>query len=90
MILRGRGGLVVRHRSRKAPGSKPASTEDPPCIGAAARQIMRREPNVLPPVRCLSLERRLPPTDLGSKLRGPSQNSPRVASKRDVNITKLN
>ncbi|GBO02309.1 hypothetical protein AVEN_163733-1 [Araneus ventricosus] len=26
----------------------------------------------------------------GSKLRGPSQNSPRVASKRDVNITKLN
>ncbi|GBN43201.1 hypothetical protein AVEN_78852-1 [Araneus ventricosus] len=26
----------------------------------------------------------------GSKLRGPSQNSPRVASKRDVNMTKLN
>ncbi|GBN30552.1 hypothetical protein AVEN_11320-1 [Araneus ventricosus] len=25
-----------------------------------------------------------------SKLRGPSQNSPCVASKRDVNITKLN
>ncbi|GBN78424.1 hypothetical protein AVEN_154856-1 [Araneus ventricosus] len=25
----------------------------------------------------------------GSKLRGPSQKSPRVASKRDVNITKL-
>ncbi|GBN08657.1 hypothetical protein AVEN_257547-1 [Araneus ventricosus] len=29
-------------------------------------------------------------SDCGSKLRGPSQNSPRVASKRDVNITKLN
>ncbi|GBO11827.1 hypothetical protein AVEN_224339-1 [Araneus ventricosus] len=29
-------------------------------------------------------------SDRGSKLRGPSQNSPRVASKRDVNITKLN
>ncbi|GBM06296.1 hypothetical protein AVEN_208981-1 [Araneus ventricosus] len=28
-------------------------------------------------------------SDRGSKLRGPSQNSPRVASKRDVNITKL-
>ncbi|GBM91228.1 hypothetical protein AVEN_31637-1 [Araneus ventricosus] len=27
-------------------------------------------------------------SDRGSKLRGPSQNSPRVASKRDVNITK--
>ncbi|GBN65780.1 hypothetical protein AVEN_17838-1 [Araneus ventricosus] len=29
-------------------------------------------------------------SDRGSNLRGPSQNSPRVASKRDVNITKLN
>ncbi|GBN21589.1 hypothetical protein AVEN_112388-1 [Araneus ventricosus] len=29
-------------------------------------------------------------SDRGSKLRGPSQISPRVASKRDVNITKLN
>ncbi|GBL72603.1 hypothetical protein AVEN_127866-1 [Araneus ventricosus] len=28
--------------------------------------------------------------DRGSKLRGPSENSPRVASKRDVNITKPN
>ncbi|GBN40174.1 hypothetical protein AVEN_159704-1 [Araneus ventricosus] len=28
-------------------------------------------------------------SDRGSKLRGLSQNSPRVASKRDVNITKL-
>ncbi|GBN99745.1 hypothetical protein AVEN_45548-1 [Araneus ventricosus] len=29
-------------------------------------------------------------SDRGSKLRGSSQNSPRVASKRHVNITKLN
>ncbi|GBL92163.1 hypothetical protein AVEN_91509-1 [Araneus ventricosus] len=29
-------------------------------------------------------------SDRSSKLRGPSQNSPRVASKRDINITKLN
>ncbi|GBN00755.1 hypothetical protein AVEN_208743-1 [Araneus ventricosus] len=28
-------------------------------------------------------------SDRGSKLRGPSQNSPRAASKRHVNITKL-
>ncbi|GBN67211.1 hypothetical protein AVEN_249524-1, partial [Araneus ventricosus] len=28
-------------------------------------------------------------SDHGSKLRGPSQNSPRVASKRDVNITQM-
>ncbi|GBM63833.1 hypothetical protein AVEN_193633-2-1, partial [Araneus ventricosus] len=30
-----------------------------------------------------------PPSDRGPKLRSPSQNSPRVVSKRDVNITKL-
>ncbi|GBO14868.1 hypothetical protein AVEN_154211-1 [Araneus ventricosus] len=29
-------------------------------------------------------------SDLGSKFRGPSQNIPRVASKRDINVTKLN
>ncbi|GBN94180.1 hypothetical protein AVEN_228807-1 [Araneus ventricosus] len=29
-------------------------------------------------------------SDRGSKLRAPSQNSPRVPSERDVNITKLN
>ncbi|GBL98198.1 hypothetical protein AVEN_268283-1 [Araneus ventricosus] len=28
-------------------------------------------------------------SDRSSKLRGPSQNSPRVASKRDVNVIKL-
>ncbi|GBM47235.1 hypothetical protein AVEN_136601-1 [Araneus ventricosus] len=30
-----------------------------------------------------------PSSDRGTKLRGPSQNSPHVASKRDVNIIKL-
>ncbi|GBM76726.1 hypothetical protein AVEN_10939-1, partial [Araneus ventricosus] len=29
-------------------------------------------------------------SDYGSKLQGPSQNSPRVASKQDINITNLN
>ncbi|GBM55200.1 hypothetical protein AVEN_182151-1 [Araneus ventricosus] len=35
----GRGGLVVRPRlwGRRAPGSKPDSTEDPPCMGPVAR-----------------------------------------------------
>ncbi|GBN90170.1 Zinc finger protein 233 [Araneus ventricosus] len=35
----GRGGLVVRSRpwGRRAPGSRPDSTEDPPCMGPASR-----------------------------------------------------
>ncbi|GBL73004.1 hypothetical protein AVEN_128173-1 [Araneus ventricosus] len=50
-------------------------------------------PNALPLVRRGSLKRGVPAqvssssSDRGSKLRGPSLNSPRVASKRDVNIT---
>ncbi|GBL68737.1 hypothetical protein AVEN_133381-1, partial [Araneus ventricosus] len=34
----GRGGLVVgsRPRNRRAAGSKPDSTEDPPCMGPVA------------------------------------------------------
>ncbi|GBM82710.1 hypothetical protein AVEN_107739-1 [Araneus ventricosus] len=50
----------------------------------------------LPPVQCGRMERGVPAqvspssSDHSSKLRGPSQISPRVASNRDVNITKLN
>ncbi|GBL85495.1 hypothetical protein AVEN_34660-1 [Araneus ventricosus] len=35
----GRGGLVVRSRlwGRWVPGSRPDSTEDPPCMGTVAR-----------------------------------------------------
>ncbi|GBO34342.1 hypothetical protein AVEN_123619-1 [Araneus ventricosus] len=35
----GRGGLVVRSRlwGRRVPGSRPDSTEDPPCMGPVAR-----------------------------------------------------
>ncbi|GBN99754.1 hypothetical protein AVEN_29398-1 [Araneus ventricosus] len=38
------GGLEVRSRllCRRAPGSKPDSTEVPLCIGPVARQIIRR------------------------------------------------
>ncbi|GBN64508.1 hypothetical protein AVEN_114426-1 [Araneus ventricosus] len=41
--LWGRGGLVVRFRlwGRRVPGPRPDSTEDPPCMGPAARQIIR-------------------------------------------------
>ncbi|GBL79721.1 hypothetical protein AVEN_18245-1 [Araneus ventricosus] len=54
-----------------------------------------RVPNAFRLVRWGRLERVLPAqesslsSDRGLELRGPSQNSPRVASKRDVNVTKL-
>ncbi|GBL80835.1 hypothetical protein AVEN_26261-1 [Araneus ventricosus] len=86
-ILRdGHGGLVVRFRpsNRTVQGSKPDSTEYQSCIGPVARQSyegVKRPPTGV--VR--SLERGVPAqassslSDRGSKLRGPSQNSPRVA-----------
>ncbi|GBM31662.1 hypothetical protein AVEN_101281-1 [Araneus ventricosus] len=42
-ILSGCGGLVVRLRlwGQRAPGSKPDSIEDPPCMGPVASQIIR-------------------------------------------------
>ncbi|GBM28608.1 hypothetical protein AVEN_72179-1 [Araneus ventricosus] len=94
ITLKSRGGLVVRPRDQWVPGSKPTSTEDPPCIGPAALQPIRsgqtssrwcganlgeEAPSQAPP----------PLSDPCSKLRGTSQNSPCVASKHDVNITKL-
>ncbi|GBO03691.1 hypothetical protein AVEN_188121-1 [Araneus ventricosus] len=93
----GRGGLVLRSRSwgRRAPGSKPASTVDPPCMGPATFQIIRSGQT---PSRWCGVEAwrgaraqvSSSSSDRGSKLRGPSQNSRCVASKWDVNITKLN
>ncbi|GBO32935.1 hypothetical protein AVEN_85383-1, partial [Araneus ventricosus] len=84
----GRGGLVLRSRprDRRVAGSKPNSTEDPPCMGTIAHQIMRSGPTssrwcgaevwrgALARVSSSS-------SDRGSKLRGPFLNSPRVASK---------
>ncbi|GBM07118.1 hypothetical protein AVEN_177082-1 [Araneus ventricosus] len=93
---KGRGGQVATTWlwSRRVPGSKPDVTEDPPCMGACCKLNHTWCPNVLRLVRRGRLERWLPaqasPSDRGSKLRGPSQNSPRVASKRDFNITNLN
>ncbi|GBM44592.1 hypothetical protein AVEN_221834-1 [Araneus ventricosus] len=39
----GRGGLVARSRpqDRRVAGSKTYSTEDPPCMGPVAREIIR-------------------------------------------------
>ncbi|GBN33981.1 hypothetical protein AVEN_272968-1, partial [Araneus ventricosus] len=76
---------VLRTEDRGS-SSKPDSTEDPSCMG----------PNVLSSRWCGVEDWRggassgvvLSP-DRGSKLRGPSQNSLRVAAKQDVNITKL-
>ncbi|GBM07171.1 hypothetical protein AVEN_15418-1 [Araneus ventricosus] len=91
----GHGSLEVTSqlRGRKVPCSKPDSTEDLPCM--CVRQIMRREPN--DPRWCGAEVWRGAPglvssssSDRWSKLRGPSQNSSRVASKRDVNIIKPN
>ncbi|GBM09914.1 hypothetical protein AVEN_2875-1 [Araneus ventricosus] len=97
MFWWGRSGLVARSppRDRRVPGPKPESTEDPPCKWARYT-LNPSGPTVLPLVWCRSLERLAPaqgpspPSDRGSKLRGASQNIPRIASKRDVNITKLN
>ncbi|GBM37215.1 hypothetical protein AVEN_14981-1 [Araneus ventricosus] len=79
--------------SRRVPGSRPSSTEDPSCMGllhAKSYAVAKRPPvgvawklgEVVPAQVSSSL------SDRGSKLRGPSRNSPRVASKRDANITK--
>ncbi|GBN34301.1 hypothetical protein AVEN_163358-1 [Araneus ventricosus] len=75
---------------RRVPGSKPDSTEDPSCIGPVARQIIRRGERSS---RWSGVEvwrgGASSGDEDGSKLRGTSQNSPRVASKRDVNIPNI-
>ncbi|GBL82671.1 hypothetical protein AVEN_263740-1 [Araneus ventricosus] len=75
----------------KAHGSKLDSNEDPSCIGLHTNSYVGGQTS---PLWCGSLEKGVPAqassSDRGSKLRGPSQNSPRVASKWDVNMAKLN
>ncbi|GBM15878.1 hypothetical protein AVEN_258424-1 [Araneus ventricosus] len=92
-------GLVVksRLRGRKFPGLKPDSTEDLPRVWACCMlNHTKGESNVLPLVWCGSMERGVPArvlsssSDSGSILRVLSQNSNRVASKRDFNVSKLN
>ncbi|GBM62631.1 hypothetical protein AVEN_187037-1 [Araneus ventricosus] len=94
--LLGSGDLVVwsRPRGRGVLGSKPDSTEELPRKRVWCT-LNPSGPNILMLVWFRSLEREVPAqvsstsSDKGSKLRGPSQNSPRVSSERDVNMTKL-
>ncbi|GBN26961.1 hypothetical protein AVEN_239638-1 [Araneus ventricosus] len=88
---RGRSGLVVRSRprDRRVAGSKPDSTEDPLCMEPVARQIIRSGQTSSCWCGAEAWPAQVPSSssDSSSKLRGKSLNSPRVASKRDVNIT---
>ncbi|GBM98200.1 hypothetical protein AVEN_268130-1 [Araneus ventricosus] len=88
------GKILVSRR--RVPVSKPDSSKEPPCVRAWCKLILT-SPNVLQSVWCGSLKREAPAqassssSDHGSKLRDPSpKNSPHVAPKRDVNISKLN
>ncbi|GBL85858.1 hypothetical protein AVEN_63187-1 [Araneus ventricosus] len=87
----GHRGLVVNCLlwGRRFSGSKPDSVEDPPCMWVwytlNQTSWVKRPPDGVVPVQVSSSS-----SGRGSKLRGPSQSSSGVASKRDVNIAKLN
>ncbi|GBN49616.1 hypothetical protein AVEN_157215-1, partial [Araneus ventricosus] len=86
----GRSERVVGH-GRRPPGSKPDSTKDPPCMWACFR--LNHMYSCKHSADGGSLERghsSSSSSDCCSKLGGPSQNSPLVASEREVNMTKLN
>ncbi|GBO33811.1 hypothetical protein AVEN_184023-1 [Araneus ventricosus] len=78
-----RNGLVVRCRPRiqRLPGSTPDSLKIHSVLGLLHVKSYVK-------VQASSLEK-MAPDDRGSRLRSLFQNSPRFASKRDVNITKL-
>ncbi|GBN42107.1 hypothetical protein AVEN_146484-1 [Araneus ventricosus] len=92
----GRGGLIVTSRlwGRRVPGSNPIPLNICRVWGllhAKAYVVAKR-----PPVGVawmsgdgVAAQASSSSPDRGSKSRGPSQNSPRVASKRYVNATKL-
>ncbi|GBL57546.1 hypothetical protein AVEN_219405-1 [Araneus ventricosus] len=87
--LRGHGDLLARSRllRRRVPGSKPDSTDDSSCNAPAELLTIRKG------TRLCGVEVRrggASSSDRGSKWRDPCQNSPRVASKRDLSRTKLN
>ncbi|GBM55142.1 hypothetical protein AVEN_207026-1 [Araneus ventricosus] len=93
-VYEGRGSLVLRSRlwGRRASGSKPDSTEDPPCMEHAKSYLGAKRP---PVGVARKFEERAPDqassslSDSGSIFRNPSQNSPHVSSKRDVNKAKI-
>ncbi|GBN15965.1 hypothetical protein AVEN_124775-1 [Araneus ventricosus] len=79
-------------RGRGLPDSKSVSTKDPSCIVPAKSYVRRKSSSRW----CEEFVERVPAqvqvssssSDRGSKLRDPSQNSPLVASKWDINETK--
>ncbi|GBM02193.1 hypothetical protein AVEN_190610-1 [Araneus ventricosus] len=83
--------LESSSRGRRVPGSRPDSLKIRRVWGllhAKSSVVVKRPPVGVAwkfgegvPAQVSSSS-----SDRGSKLRGPSQNSPRVASKRDVNI----
>ncbi|GBM76368.1 hypothetical protein AVEN_165972-1 [Araneus ventricosus] len=82
----------------ESPNSKPDSIEDPSCIVYWICFTLSHTYEVKrpPPSAVRKLDKGVPAqvssssSDRCSKLQSPSQNSPRVASKRDVNLSKLN
>ncbi|GBN94213.1 hypothetical protein AVEN_116142-1 [Araneus ventricosus] len=91
---RGCYGLVVRSRlwDRRVPGSKLDSTEDHRHVWGLLHikscVVAKRPPVGLVWKLGEGVSAQVSSSDRISKLRGPPQNRPRVASKRDVNITK--
>ncbi|GBL89857.1 hypothetical protein AVEN_179626-1 [Araneus ventricosus] len=97
----GRGGLVIKSslRRRWVPGSEPDLTEDRSRFRAwltlkptawvkrPPSGVKRKFGKVVPAQVTSSSSDHL---NRGSKLRGPSQNSPRIALEQDVNVIKLN
>ncbi|GBM33460.1 hypothetical protein AVEN_55784-1 [Araneus ventricosus] len=80
---------------RRIRGSKPDSTEDPSCMEPVKSNAVAKRPLAgavwkLGEGGGMSAQVSPSSSDRGSKLRGRPKNSPRVASKRDVKITKLN
>ncbi|GBL95909.1 hypothetical protein AVEN_227142-1 [Araneus ventricosus] len=83
-------GRVCKYADRMITGSKLDFAEDPQCMGHAKSYVVTKRPPVgVVRKLCEGVPALVPssPSDLGSKLRGPSLNSLRIASKRDVNIT---
>ncbi|GBN27952.1 hypothetical protein AVEN_179277-1 [Araneus ventricosus] len=76
-------------------GSKSDSTEDPPCMYVSLLQVKSYVEAKRPlPGMVLKFGEEVPArvssssSDCGSKLRDPSENNPRVASKRNINVNK--
>ncbi|GBM01759.1 hypothetical protein AVEN_271995-1 [Araneus ventricosus] len=97
VLSQSRGGLVIRSnlRGRRVSGSKPDSSENPPCMWLL-QVALYVEGQTSSRWRDAEAWRRGMPAQVlnstskrGSKLRGPSQDKLRTSSKGDVNVTKM-